>query len=245
MVKTDCCSRCISQQNALPIFHVSKTSDGAVYFAERGQRFRGEHPCDQIFTRIDLLAMYQAGIIGPERLIDISTHDAVRTLFRPLLEDLHNLSTEEQDHLHKALLRGPRDHKMLLCWRGCVDPHYIIMVAKPPRPPDHRRGSPVDLPLYLDSGGPPINGHRSCCLKFDDEVSTPHSIHNVEGQVDVFRNVEKAVSRKLREIDKSEGGSNYVWAKQMWTCIVRRLLGVKPPTRRSGMRLRRLSEWSL
>ena len=228
-----------------PFFHVSKTSDGAYYFAERGQRFRGEHPCDQIFTRIDLLAMYQAGIIGPESLIDISTHDAVRTLFRPLLEDLHNLSTEEQDHLHKALLRGPRDHKMLLCWRGCVDPHYIIIVAKPPRPPDHRRGSPVDLPLYLDSGGPPINGHHSCCLKFDDEVSKPHSIHNVEGQVDVFRNVEKAVSRKVREIDKSEGGSNYVWAKQMWTCIVRRLLGVKPPARRSGMRLRKLSEWSL
>ena len=126
-----------------------------------------------------------------------------------------------------------------------MDPHYIIIVAKPPRPPDHRRGSPVDLPLYLDSGGPPINGHHSCCLKFDDEVSKPHSIHNVEGQVDVFRNVEKAVSRKVREIDKSEGGSNYVWAKQMWTCIVRRLLGVKPPTRRSGMRLRKLSEWTI
>jgi len=139
-----------------PFFQVSKTYEGAYYFAEMGQRFRGERYSELIFTRIDLLAMYQADIIGPESLIDISTHDAVRTLFRPLLEDLHNLSTEEQDHLHKALLRGPRDHKMLLCWRGCVDPHYIIAMAKPPRPPDHRRGSPVDLPLYLDSGVCPL-----------------------------------------------------------------------------------------
>ena len=187
--------------------------------------------------------MYQDGIIGPESLIDISTHEAVRTLFWPLLEDQHNLSKAEQHQLHKMLLRGPRDHKMLLCWRGCVDPHYIIMMAKPPRSPDHRCGLPVDLPLYLDSGGPPINGHHSCCLKFDDEVSEPHSIHNVEGQVDVFRDVEKAVSRRLREIDKAEGGSNYFWAKQLWTRIVRRLLGVKPPSRRGGMRLRKNREW--
>ena len=68
-----------------PFFHVSKTSDGAYYFAERGQRFRGEHPDDQIFAQIDLLAMCQDGIIGPESLIDISTREAVRTLFWPFI----------------------------------------------------------------------------------------------------------------------------------------------------------------
>jgi len=114
-----------------PFFHVSKTSKGAYYFAECGQRFRGEHPDDQIFAQIDLLAMYQDGIIGPESLIDISTHEAVRTLFWPLLEDQHNLSKAEQHQLHKVLLRGPRDHEMLLCWRGCVDPHYINMMTQP------------------------------------------------------------------------------------------------------------------
>ena len=135
-----------------PFFHVSKTSDGAYYFAERGQNFRGEHPRNQIFTRIDLLGLYQDGIIGPESLIDISTPEAVMTLFWPLLEDHHNLSKAEQLQLHKVLMRGPRDHEMLLCWRGFVDPHYIIMMTKPPRSPNHRRGLPVDLPLYLDSG---------------------------------------------------------------------------------------------
>ena len=90
-----------------------------------------------------------------------------------------------------------------------------------------------------------MNGHHTCCTKFDDEVSKLHSIHNVEGQVYVFRDVEKAVSRRLREIDKVEGGSNYFWVRQLWTRIVRRLLGVKPPARRGGMRFRKLSEWSL
>ena len=107
-------------------FHVSKTSYGAYHIAERGQSFHGEHPYDQIFTRLDLFAMRQAGIIGPESLIDISTLDAVRTLFWPLLEDFHNLSTAEQHHLHEVQLRGPRDHMMLLSWRVCVDPDHHI-----------------------------------------------------------------------------------------------------------------------
>ena len=115
-----------------PFFHVSKTSDGAYYFAERGQNFRGEHPRNQIFTRIDLLGLYQDGIIGSDSIIDISTHDAVRTLFRPLHEDYENLSGAEKLQLNKVLSRGPRDFEILLCWRGSVDPHYIIMMSKPP-----------------------------------------------------------------------------------------------------------------
>ena len=69
-------------------------------------------------------------------------------------------------------------------------------------------------------------------------ASQPCASDTIEGHVDVFRDVEKAISSRLREIVKAERGSNYSWAKQQWTRIVRRLLGIKPPTRRGGRRPR-------
>ena len=41
-------------------------------------------------------------------------------------------------------------------------------------------------------------------------ASQPCASDTIEGHVDVFRDVEKAISSRLREIVKAEGGSNYL-----------------------------------
>ena len=71
-------------------------------------------------------------------------------------------------------------------------------------------------------------------------ASQPCASDTIEGHVDVFRDVEKAISCRLREIVVAERGSSYSWPKQQWTRIVRRLLGIKPPTRRGGRRPRNM-----
>ena len=58
-------------------FHVSRDVHEGHYFAELGrQRYRGETYDDQIFTRIDLLAMHQDAVIDDHISIDISSRPA-------------------------------------------------------------------------------------------------------------------------------------------------------------------------
>ena len=68
-----------------PFYHLSKTGDCAYCFAMLGQRVRKETPEEQIFTRVDLLAMYQDSLMVPNTLIDISTRDAVKQNVRTFI----------------------------------------------------------------------------------------------------------------------------------------------------------------
>ena len=107
----------------------------------------------------------------------------------------------------------------------------------------HKHANIANASTDVPQSGAKASASQPCAS--DTIEGPPHSIHSVKikGHVDFFRDVEKAISSRLREIVKAEGGSNYSWVKQLWTRIVRRLLGIKPPTRRGGMRPRKNREW--
>ena len=109
----------------------------------------------------------------------------------------------------------------------------------------------MDVPPYLpsdpNSGGQLMYGYHTRKPTLDDCVFQPHRDHYMDMLADGNRflmEVSEALSRCsfTRSPFFHAGRTGPMplrWATQKWICFARRLLGVKPPTRRSKMALRK------
>ena len=91
-----------------PFFHLSCTAASAYRFAVLGQRRRNESAEKQMFTKINLMEMYNDGVINDTNLIDISTPAAFDAFFEPLLSDPHAFGPNTMNELRLARIYSIR-----------------------------------------------------------------------------------------------------------------------------------------
>ena len=122
-------------------------------------------------------------------------------------------------------------------------PHVAFFVRPTGRLP-HMRRQAMDVigeeSSNRHSGGPLIDGYHTCSTTLDDCVFKQHQIHNMDmvaEKMSFLTKVAEALSRCscTRSLTRSV---HLHWAAATWISFTRRLLGVKPPTRRSKMHLR-------
>ena len=98
----------------------------------------------------------------------------------------------------------------------------------------------------LYSGGPLMVGYPTCSTTLGDCVFRQHQIHNMDmvaEKMSFLTKVAEALSRcsctrsPICRSCRTRSVPSY-WAAAKWISVTRRLLGVKPPARRSKMHLR-------
>ena len=112
-----------------PFVHLSCTAASAYRYAVLGQRKRNDSAEKQMFTKINLMEMYNDGVINETNLIDISTPAAFDAFFEPLLSDPHAFGPNTMNELRLARIYAIRAQEILLCWRGKVCPHYALIIS--------------------------------------------------------------------------------------------------------------------